>query len=886
MDKQKPTRIYRKDYKQPDYWIDTIDLRFELGEMVTQVKTKLNVRYNESVNQNLKPLTLHGEGLVLKNVWLDGMELHPNEYKVDEETLTLNQNPKQFILETLVEIKPQENTLLEGLYKSSGNFCTQCEAEGFRRITYFLDRPDVMARYSTTIVANKARYPVLLSNGNRVESGESENGSHWVRWNDPFPKPSYLFALVAGNLQCHRGEFITKSGRSIQLEIWVEPQNIHKCEHALRSLQKAMRWDEEVFGLEYDLDTYMIVAVNDFNMGAMENKGLNVFNSKYVLAQPETATDGDYEGIEGVIAHEYFHNWTGNRVTCRDWFQLTLKEGLTVFRDQWFSAEMTSEAVKRIDEVNGLRTMQFAEDSGPMAHPIRPESYIEMNNFYTSTVYSKGAEVARMYRTLLGQDGFRKGMDLYFKRHDGQAVTCDDFRSAMADANRKDLTQFERWYTQSGTPIVEAKGEYDESKHTYTLILKQSNVLKKDEYLPLHIPIAIGLIGKYGQDIPFLLEGETHALQKEGAKFTRIIEFTKTEQSFCFTHVNEKPVVSLFRHFSAPVKVKIERSKEELSFLMGHDSDAFNRWDAGQTLAQVLLLDLVKDWQAGRELELEPLFVDSFKKVLLDTSLDGSLKSVALSLPNEKLLGQQMDIIDVDAIRAARHFVRKTLATKLQDELQNIYNTLYSTKPYVLDKTSIDNRRLKNMVLGFLTILHTPDTIQLAMKQFESANNMTDSQAALLHLVDTESKERNTALEIFYQRWKHEPLVLDKWFSLQALSQREDTFEQVVSLSEHPNFTLKNPNRVYALISSFCAWNQVRFHRADGAAYRFLADKILTLNDMNPQVAARLVSIFNHWKRFDTERQSLMKEQLKRIISHEGLSKDVYEIVDRNLQDT
>lgn len=875
-----PERIYRKDYKQPDYWIDTVDLHFELGEEVTKVRSHLNVRVNESVNLDLRPLVLHGEGLELKSIFVDNTELGKDEYYTDTETLTLKQNPKQFILETLVEIKPQENTSLEGLYKSSGNFCTQCEAEGFRHITYFLDRPDVMARYSTTIVSDKKKYPILLSNGNRVETDESSNGLHRVRWVDPFPKPSYLFALVAGNLSCHRGEFVTRSNRRIQLEIWVEPQNIEKCEHALQSLQKAMRWDEENFGLEYDLDTYMIVAVNDFNMGAMENKGLNIFNSKYVLAQAETATDDDYENIEGVIAHEYFHNWTGNRVTCRDWFQLTLKEGLTVFRDQWFSEDMMSAAVKRISEINGLRTVQFAEDSGPMAHPIRPESYIEMNNFYTSTVYNKGAEVARMYKTLLGKEGFRKGMDLYFERHDGQAVTCDDFRSAMADANEKDLKQFELWYSQAGTPIVDVREEYKPDSQTYILHFQQSNVLKNEKYQAMHIPVTMGLLDQNGQDIPLILEKE----ETKEKLTTRTIELTQENESFCFVQVKEKPIPSLFRHFSAPVKFNIKRNKEDLAFLMANDSDPFNRWDAGATLAQVLLLELVKDVQNKKELELAPMFIESIRKLLLDTRLDGSLKSMALSLPNEKFLGQQMEIVDVDAIHTARRFVRKTLATKLEAEFSDIYNKYYTTESYKLDKTSIDNRRLKNMVLGFLTNLEKPETNRLAMRQFEAANNMTDAQSALLFLASTESDEREIALETFYKKWKGNPLVLDKWFSIQAWSQRKDTFEKVIQLSNHPDFTLKNPNRIYSLIGAFCAANQVNFHRIDGEAYKFLTDKILILNDSNPQIASRLLSNFNQWKRFDKARQELMKSELERISKHENLSKDVYEIVERNLQ--
>jgi len=690
-----------------------------------------------------------------------------------------------------------------------------------------------------------------------------------VRWEDPFPKPSYLFALVAGELRCHGGSFTTRSGREVRLEIWVEPQNIDRCEHALRSLQKAMKWDEEVFGLEYDLDIYMIVAVNDFNMGAMENKGLNVFNSKYVLARPDTATDDDYEAVEGVIGHEYFHNWTGNRVTCRDWFQLTLKEGLTVFRDQEFSADMTSPAVKRIQDVRALRTVQFAEDAGPMSHPIRPESYIEMNNFYTATVYEKGAEVVRMIHTLVGQEGFRRGMDLYFERHDGHAVTCDDFRAALADANDADLNQFERWYSTPGTPTLAASGAYDEERRTYHLTLRQSVPAADPAQVPdpLLMPVRVGLLGSGGGDL-----------------VERVLELKETEQTFEFKDLPERPVPSLARGFSVPVKLEMERSRQELAFLMAHDSDAFNRWDAGQELAQLLLLELAREHAAGRVLSLDPEFVAAFRKTLLDPNLDGSLKSLALTLPNERYLGQQMEVVDPDALHAARLFVVRGLARALRTELSATYAQHAPAGAFEIDKAAIARRRIRNRALAYLTALGEPETTALAARQLAEADNMTDYEAAFACLVNLDTPESTDAIRTFHERWQHEPLVLDKWFRMQAFSVLPGTTERVAELAGHPDFTLKTPNRVYALVGAFATGNQAAFHAQGGQGYVFLADKVLELDALNPQVAARMVKSFNTWKRFDTERQGLMRAEIERIAARPGLSKDVTEIVGRALE--
>ncbi len=874
-----PQPVFRADYREPDYWIDAVALDVSIQTNETLVTARLSVRRNG--DDASRPLVLIGEDVDLRAVAVDGNELAVGEFECEGEELRVPGVPANFELTTVVALQPERNTQLSGLYASSGNLCTQCEAEGFRRITYFLDRPDVMATYTVRIEADRLRYPVLLSNGNRIASGDLDEGRHWVRWEDPFPKPCYLFALVAGDLVCHRGTFETRSKRTIPLEIWVEPQNADKCEHALVSLQKSMKWDEDVFGLEIDLDLYMIFVADDFNMGAMENKGLNIFNSKYVLASPETATDDDYLAIEGVIAHEYFHNWTGNRVTCRDWFQLTLKEGLTVFRDQQFSADMTAAAVQRISDVRVLRTVQFNEDAGPMAHPIRPESYIEMNNFYTATVYEKGAEVVRLYHTLLGAAGFRKGMDLYFERHDGQAVTCDDFRAAMADANGVDLGQFERWYRQGGTPTVRASGAYDTAARTYTLTLAQSSSRIADGAEPaaLHIPVCVGLLGADGRDMPLFVEG---ALGADGAT-ERILELKAEAQTFVFTDVAEAPVASLFRRFSAPVKLEFERTPEQLAFLMANDSDAFNRWDAGQELAKGVILDLARAQAAGEALSVGPSFVEAFREVLNDEALDGSLKDLALTLPGERFLAQSMDVIDPDALHAARRFVVRELARALESDFLRAYEAHASDAPYSNDTASIDRRRIKNCALAYLTALERDDTTALATKQFETADNMTDYEAAFACLLANDGPAREAAIAAFYAKWKGEPLVLDKWFRLQASSSAESSFDRVVELAQHADFTLKNPNRVRSLLNVFAVANPIHFHRKDGAAYTFLADHVLELDGINPQVASSVVSAFNQWKRFDADRGKRMSAELERIAAHAGLSKDVSEIVGRAL---
>ncbi|HZH25888.1 MAG TPA: aminopeptidase N [Azospirillaceae bacterium] len=879
MQKPAPRPIHRLDYTPPAYLIDTVELHFDLHEDKAVVRARSAVRANPDAKAG-QPLVLNGQSMRLVSVALDGKALGPDEHRLTPDDLTIERVPARFTLEVVTELEPQKNTALEGLYKSSGNFCTQCEAEGFRKITYFLDRPDVMARYTTTVEADATRYPVLLSNGNPVARGEAAGGRHWVRWEDPHPKPCYLFALVAGNLAVVKDRFRTRSGRDVELAIYVEPGNEDKCDHAMRSLINSMKWDEDVYGLEYDLDVFNIVAVSDFNMGAMENKGLNIFNTKYILAKPETATDTDFLGVEAVVAHEYFHNWTGNRVTCRDWFQLSLKEGLTVFRDQQFSGDMNSPAVKRIQDVQRLRAGQFAEDGGPMAHPVRPDSYIEINNFYTMTVYEKGAEVVRMQHTLLGPDRFRKGTDLYFQRHDGQAVTCDDFVAAMEDAGGVDLGQFRRWYAQAGTPVVEAQTRWDGAAGTLSLTLRQSTppTPGQPDKLPLHIPVAVGLVGPDGRDRPVTLMGENGP----GAT-TRVLDLREAEQTFVFTGLDAEPVPSLFRGFSAPVKLKAPVSDAHLAFLLAHDSDPFNRWEAGQTLATRLLLRLVADHQAGRDLTVPEGVVDAFGRLLADAGQDRAFAALALTLPSEGYLGQQMDVIDVDAIHAARLHVRKTLAQRLRPQWMDIYRGLRTDGPFHVSPDAIGRRSLKNLALGYLMALEDREAVDLCVAQFRTATAMTDALAALQLLAASDAPERADALAAFAERWKDEPLVMDKWFAVQATSPRASAIGDVRALLSHPAFQLTNPNKVYALLGSFAGGNPVRFHDRSGEGYRLHAEQALKLDAMNPQVAARLFGAFTRWRQFDEGRQALMRAELERIVATPGLSPDSYEIISKSL---
>ncbi|MDD2769503.1 MAG: aminopeptidase N [Methylococcus sp.] len=874
--------IYLKDYQPPEYLIDAVDLFFELDAEATRVTSRLKLRHNPAVEEWKPSLALDGEQLAFESAKLNGRALAEAEYSVGESGLVIHAVPdRPFELEITNRINPEANTALEGLYLSKGMFCTQCEPHGFRRITYYIDRPDVMSLFTTTVVADQSRYPVLLSNGNPVARGELKNGRHWVRWEDPFRKPSYLFALVAGQLACLEDRFVTASGREIALHIYVEPHDLDKCDHAMQSLKHAMRWDEERFGCEYDLDLYMIVAVSHFNMGAMENKGLNVFNTKFVLARPDTATDADYEHIEGVIGHEYFHNWTGNRITCRDWFQLSLKEGLTVFRDQEFSADRSSRAVKRIEDVNLLRTRQFAEDAGPLAHPVRPDSYIEINNFYTLTVYEKGGEVVRMIQTLAGSEGFRKGTDLYFERHDGQAVTCDDFVRCMEDANGIDLGQFRLWYAQAGTPELQLEPEYDAGSRTLRLSVRQSCPPTPGQPVkqPLHIPLALGLLARDGSELPLRLAGEA-----EARLGTCVLHVREAEQVFEFVDVPEPPVVSALRGFSAPVRLKMERSAEELAFLFAHDTDAFNRWDAGQSLATQVMLGLIERIRAGENPQsLDTHLVDAFRTLLALPAADLSYQALLLGLPSEDYVAALMSVADPEAIHRARQTVRKALAAALAEDFLRLYREHHAGETGGLDPAARNRRRIKNTCLGFIAELETAESYALCVAQFREARTMTDQIAALAAIVNSANPEKTACLESFYAQWREEALVIDKWFSLQAGCHLPGTLESVKALTAHPDFDLRTPNRVRSLIGAFSQANPVNFHAADGSGYEFLGDQIVALNAINPQVAARMLGALTQWRRYDKGRQEAMCRQLQRIAGLEGVSKDVYEVAVKSL---
>jgi aminopeptidase N len=867
------------DYKAPAFLIDSVALDFDLGEDHTTVTARLDVRRNPDAGDPAAPLRLDGEEIELVSFALDGETLGENRYHRDGESLVLADVPDRFTLAIETRIKPQDNTRLSGLYKSGGNFCTQCEPEGFRRITYFVDRPDVMARYTTTIVADKARYPVLLSNGNPVASGERADGRHWARWVDPHPKPSYLFALVAGVLVPYRDSFTTRSGRVVPLAIWVRRGDEDKCAHAMASLKAAMAWDEATFGLEYDLDVFNIVAVSDFNMGAMENKGLNIFNTKYVLAKPETATDTDYLGIESVIAHEYFHNWTGDRVTCRDWFQLSLKEGLTVFRDQEFSADQGSRGVRRIGDVRRLRAAQFPEDAGPLAHPVQPASYIQIDNFYTATVYNKGAELVRMIRTLLGKDGFRKGMDLYFRRHDNHAVTIEDFVAAMQDANGVDLAQFRRWYHQAGTPEITVTDRYDAARHSYELTLSQTTPPTPGQPTkePVVIPVAMGLFAPDGSPLPTRLAGEDTA--EAG---TRVLTLRAPSESFRFVDVPAPPVPSLLRGFSAPVRLR-GLSFERLRFLALHDTDPFNRWEACQQVATKVLLGAVAALQKGAPVQFDDALSAMLRAALAGASEDPSFVAELLTLPSEAFLADQLATVDVDAIHEAREAARASVGRALADAFATLYADLADPGPYRMDGASIGRRKLRNVALAYLAAAGGEAGIARAQAQFAAGRNMTDVLAALAVLADADHPARATALAAFYQRWQGDDLVVDKWFALQAMSRLPQILAQVEALTRHPAFDPRNPNRVRALVAAFAEGNPVRFHSASGAGYDFLVRQVLALDPLNPLLAARLLQPLGQWRRHDPARQALMRAQLERVLALPGLSKNTYEIASKSL---
>lgn len=874
----KPQTIYLKDYQVPEYLIQTVDLNFILDAEYTRVVSRLTLNANPDSQAEHAPLVLLGEQLTLVSVAIDGVELKDSQYQLTDESLTIKSVPQNQAFTLAIEntINPQANSALEGLFVSNDMLCTQCEAEGFRKITYFLDRPDVMSRFTTTLVADKTLYPVLLSNGNKVAQGELSENRHWVTWEDPFKKPCYLFALVAGQLECIEDHFTTMSGRDITLQIYVEAHDVDKCAHAMQSLKNAMRWDEQTYGREYDLDLYMIVAVGHFNMGAMENKGLNVFNTKFVLARPDTATDMDYEHIEAVIGHEYFHNWTGNRITCRDWFQLSLKEGFTVFRDQEFTADQTSKAVKRIDDVNMLRTRQFAEDAGPLAHPIRPEAYIEINNFYTLTVYEKGAEVVRMLRTLIGEENFSKGANLYFQQHDGHAVTCEHFVQAMEEASGKDLSQFRQWYAQAGTPTIQVSQHYDAEQQCLTLTLSQS-ILTQANAAILHIPVKVALFAAEGALMTPFIAGEVLG----DGEIT--LELTEKSQRFVFENVVSTPHISILRGFSAPVKLDMPRSLSELAFLLQYDNDSFNRWEAGQQLTATVIFELVEAIKQGQSLMLPTILIDSFKAILDQSWTDLSYLACLLSLPAENYLAEQMAVVDVESIHQARTFVKRTLAEQLAEQFKALYLASHKGESGELSAIPISKRRIKNVCLDYLSQLDCDENYQLANAQFAGAQTMTDQIAALGAIVNSQNPDKAKALEQFYQQWQAEALVIDKWFSLQASSPQADTFTVVQSLLQHPAFDLKNPNRVRALVGAFSQANPIHFHAKNGQGYQFLADQVIALNRLNPQVASRMVSALTQWRRFDQQRQTLMKQQLERIINTENISKDVFEIGSKSL---
>ncbi|GAB1259831.1 aminopeptidase N [Aurantivibrio plasticivorans] len=879
-----PQAIHLKDYKPTAFLITSTHLTIDLGEENTRVTSTLEIVRNCSEDApEDKNLCLHSGGLCLDAISLDGKALGEADYELTNDSLCVRDVPESFSLVTTTTIKPQENTTLEGLYKSQKMFCTQCEAEGFRNITFYLDRPDVMSEFTTKIIGDKTRYPVLLSNGNLIGEGDFENGRHWKEWHDPFKKPCYLFAMVAGDLSVVRDSFTTMSGRNVRLEIFVEKKDLDKCDHAMRSLKNAMKWDEEVYGREYDLDIFMIVAVDDFNMGAMENKGLNIFNTSCVLAKPEVTTDLAFQRVEAVVAHEYFHNWSGNRVTCRDWFQLSLKEGFTVFRDAEFSADMGSPVVKRIEDVTLLRTAQFAEDAGPMSHPIQPSSFIEISNFYTLTIYEKGAEVVRMIYNLLGKELFRQGSDLYFSRHDGQAVTINEFTAAMEEVSGRDLTQFKRWYTQAGTPSLMVSDHYDVESETYSLIVKQSLPETPDglEKLPQHIPVAIGLIGSDGE-INTELKG-TDA----GAVGHHVLEVTEAEQRFEFNGVTEKPVPSLLRNFSAPIRLHYDYSRDDLVRLIQNDTDGFVRWDAMQQLGEQVIDELVASYPDTSSVEIDSRLIEACRAILNDTSMDSAMAAHLLSLPSEASLSEKASLVKVDAIHAARSLVRQKIAAALQHELEATYQRLDLPLAYEPSAEQIALRSLKNVVLGYLSLLPADKHLDRCISQYHSANNMTDTLAALSAVVNSEhpgaSEQAGVLLDSFYQRFANEALAVDQWLAIQAGCQKQGALNSVMQLMQHDCFEMTNPNKLRSVIGVFCNQNLVNFHHADGSGYEFLADQIMTLNAQNPQIAARLLTPLTRWRKYDDRRQQHMIRQLQRIKALPNLSKDVYEVVSKSL---
>jgi aminopeptidase N len=872
-----------RDYRAPDFLIDRTELHFDLRPGETLVRATLALRANPEHPVRARELRLHGEGLQLRELALDGRALAPAEYGYADGELVIPEVPAAFELSSTVAIHPEANTALEGLYQSRGLYCTQCEAEGFRKITFYLDRPDVLSEFTTTIEADRGAFPVLLANGNPIAEGAAPGGRHWATWHDPFRKPAYLFALVAGDLACMEDSFTTASGRGVMLRIYVEPKDLDKLDHAMASLKHAMAWDERVYGREYDLDIFMIVAVDDFNMGAMENKGLNIFNTSCVLAHPETTTDLGFQRVEAVVAHEYFHNWSGNRVTCRDWFQLSLKEGFTVFRDSEFSADMGSRTIKRVEDVNLLRTAQFAEDASPTAHPVRPDAYQEISNFYTVTIYEKGAEVVRMIHTLLGPETFRRGCDLYFARHDGAAVTVEDFVAAMAAASGRDFSQFMGWYRQAGTPRVAVQGHYDGAAQSYRLDFTQSCPPTPEEAdkTPFQIPIRLGLVGRNG-DLPLHVSGLA-----DGATDI-VFELTESAQSLVFERVGEAPIPSLLRGFSAPVKLAFDYGRDELVQLLRRDSDGFNRWEAGNRLAVGILQELIADELAGRPLALDTRLVEAYRELLTDESQDPALVAHLLTLPGEAYLSELAETIAVEAIHRARQFARRELAQRLRPEFEAVYAAHRSAEPYRANAEQIARRSLHNLALAYLLQLDVPELIDLAWHQFDQADNMTDTNAALTSLLNNPAQRAQDhareGLRRYYERWRNESLVVNQWFQMQAWCILPGGLERVRALLQHPAFDLRNPNKVRALIGAFSAGNPVNFHRADGAGYTFLVEQVLALDALNPQIAARLLTPLTRWRKYPDARAGAMRAALERVLAVPELSKDSFEIVSKALR--
>ena len=877
---EEPRPVRLKDYRPPDWLIETVALDVSLDATATTVRSKLTIRPNTGGTP--APLVLDGEELKLRSLTLDGKPLPNGSFLATPEQLTIAQPPNRpFTLEIETVIDPEANSQLMGLYRAGATYCTQCEAEGFRRITYFLDRPDVMAVYTTRIEADKNEAPVLLSNGNLIDQGDIPGTNrHFAVWHDPFKKPCYLFALVGGDLACIVDSFTTMSGREVALAIYVEPGKEDRCAYAMDSLKRAMRWDEEVFGREYDLDIFMIVAVSAFNMGAMENKGLNIFNDKYVLASPATATDTDYAHIEAVIAHEYFHNWTGDRITCRDWFQLCLKEGLTVFRDEEFSADQRSRAVERIGDVRALRSHQFVEDAGPLAHPVRPELYHEINNFYTTTIYDKGGEVVRMIKVLLGPDLFRKGMDLYFARHDGEAATIEQFVQCFADVSGRDFSQFMLWYTQAGTPEIVVASHYDPRAKTYRLDLAQTvpPTPGQPSKAPMVIPLALGLVGKDGGDLPLMLDGRP--LDRN------VIELTEPSRSFVFTDIAEPPIPSLNRNFSAPVKLTLPVEADDLRFLAAHDRDPFNRWQAVQTLAMVLLTENVAALRRGAAAREDAGLITALGAILADAALEPAFIALTLTPPSEPDIAREIGRdVDPDAIFATRWQLRTTIGERLGGALAESYRRMITPGPYRPDAESAGRRALKNVCLGFLAATAESQAIDLVLAQYRGADNMTDRMAALEILTQHDRPERALALEDFYTRYADDPLIIDKWLALQAAIPEAATLDRVRALTSHPAFSMANPNRVRALIGSFAQVNHTQFNRIDGAGYDFVADVGLMLDGKNPQVAARLMGAFRSWRALEATRRARAEATLRRVAATPSLSRDVHDIVARTLAD-